>query len=256
MLHALLPTHARANKLDGGSRLCVLCGSDHEDHFHILCCEHQTRDTWRQGFLRDLRDFFVSSNTSPLLSNLLLESIRQWFLSPTDVFIQPERYHPLLRPIIHQQNQIGWSQLFMGRFAISWSRTQAQYFEHFRSVDDIKKHGTAWQASLIQFVWERWFTLWKQRNQEVHGHNERTRRDASQRETRRQLTEIYRHRHMYDDSVQQLLHQDIEDHMHQSLNVTKNWIATNANIFRDSYRRVKRRALSGMRSLRNYFGTR
>jgi hypothetical protein len=28
MLHALLPKHARANKFDGGSRLCVLCGSN------------------------------------------------------------------------------------------------------------------------------------------------------------------------------------------------------------------------------------
>ena len=66
------------------------------------------------------------------------------------------------------------------------------------------------------------------------GHNERTCRDASQRETRRQLTEIYRHRHMYEDKVQQLLHQDIEVRTHQSLNVTRNWIATNVNILRDS----------------------
>ena len=174
MLHTLLSKHARANKFDGGSRLCVLCGSSHKDHYHILCCEHHSwRVTWWQGFLRDLRDFFISSNTSPLLSNLLLDSIPQWFLSPTDVLIQPERYHPLLHRIIHQQNQIGWGQFFMGRFAISWSRTQSQYFEHFRSVNDIKKHGTAWQTSLIQFVWECWFTLWKERNQEVHGRAQR-----------------------------------------------------------------------------------
>ena len=147
MLHALLPTHARANKFDGGSRLCVLCGSNPTTTSYAANITLVTLGD--KHFFRDLRDFFISSNISPLLlSNLLLNSIRQWFLLLTDVLIQPECYHPLLRPTIHQQNAIG-GQLFMGRFAISWSRTQSQYFEHYRSVDNIKKHGTAWQASLI-----------------------------------------------------------------------------------------------------------
>jgi hypothetical protein len=104
MLHAMLPTHARANKLDGGSGPCVPCCSNHKGHHNILCCKYHSRDTcWRQGLLRDLRDFFISSNTLPLLSNLPFNSIRQWFLSPSDVFIQTEQYHALLHPIIRQQ---------------------------------------------------------------------------------------------------------------------------------------------------------
>ena len=234
----------------------MLCGSNHEDYHHILCCDHHLRNTWRQGFLRDLRDLFISSNTSPLLSNLLLESIRQWFSTPTNIFLQPERYHPTLRQIIRQQNKIGWDQIFTGRFAIAWSKHQSLYFEHFRGSDDIQKHGTAWQANLIKFVWERWYMLWTQRNQEVHGRDERTRKEASQRETQRQLSEIYRYRTMYEVNVQQLLHRSAAEHSHQPISVTKNWMAMNTKIFSESYRRVKCRALSGMRSLRTYFGKR
>jgi hypothetical protein len=98
--------------------------------------------------------------------------------------------------------------------------------------------------------------LWTQRNQEVHGRDERTRKEASQRETQRQLSEIYRYRTMYEDNVQQLLHRNAAEHSHQPISVTKNWIAMNTTIFHESYRRVKRKALSGMCLLRTYFGKR
>ena len=36
-----------------------------------------------------------------------------------------------------------------------------------------------WQVSVILYIWDQWFILWKQRNQEVHGHDGRTNKGDS-----------------------------------------------------------------------------
>jgi hypothetical protein len=56
------------------------------------------------------------------------------------------------------------------------------------------------------------------RNQDIFGHNEQSRREASKRDVRRHLAEIYRHRPMYEAKVQSLLHRGV---------VTKNWLLIN-----------------------------
>jgi hypothetical protein len=61
---------------------------------------------------------------------------------------------------------------------------------------------------------------------------------------------------MYEAKVQKLLHRDVDDHNQHSLGVTKNWLSINASIFQESYRKVKKRAEIGMRSIREYFSER
>jgi exonuclease III len=258
LLHQLLPTHAQSNKFDGGRRQCPVCTSPTENHHHILRCEHASRSEWRQLFQRDLRDHLIHSNTSPLLSGLLLEGLRQWFASASDITLRPEMFHPSLRFIITQQNRIGWSQIFLGRFGFSWSSHQQGFLSHNhnRPLEELKGLSLTWQISLIKFVWERWHTLWRQRNQDVHGFDATTRAEASRREVRRNLNDIYRNRNMYEEHVQQLLLHDVEDHERFHVKVTKNWISLNAPIFRESFRKVQQRALGGMRSIQSYFSSR
>jgi hypothetical protein len=257
VLHRLLPTHAQANKFDSGNRRCILCGSLQEDHRHIIRCEHANRLDWRKKFLTRLRDFCIQSNTSSLLSGLLLDGLRKWFSSSsTDITILPENYHPTLRQIIRQQNKIGWAQIFSGRFGTAWSKHQKYYATNQSGSDYLDHSSSAWQSNVIQLVWEQWYGVWKMRNQEIFGHNEQSRKEASKREVRRQLTEIYRHRPMYEAKVQSLLHRDVEEHEQQSFGVTKNWLSINAPIFRESLRRVERQVATGMRSIRDYFSVR
>jgi hypothetical protein len=258
LLHKMLPTHALANKFDGGTRTCPLCGSSHEDFAHIIRCQHPSRAQWRNTFLTDLRDLHLQTDTSPRLSAVMLDGIRQWFRSPPcDAgTLSPDESPPALRPLIRKQNQIGWDQLFLGRFCTEWCRHQQQYFaSHHDAHDDLHRRSLLWQASIIKFCWQQWYMLWKARNQDVHGHDLRTQTEASKREVRRQLSDIYRNRTMYDTQVQQLLHRDVSDHDQHTLSVTKNWLSANIPIFRESYRRVKQRALRGVRSIREYFGT-
>ena len=258
LLHSCLPTHSRVNKFDGGSRKCPACASPQEDFHHILHCPYETRVQWRRTFLRDLRDHFLRTETSPSLSHLLMEGLRQWFSSLSEIQLQPDAFHPSLKSIIQQQNKIGWSQIFLGRFCTSWASHQQGYLVHLQraSLGDTKTQSVSWQTNLIKFVWERWYTLWKQRNQEVHGHDATARAEAARREVRRKLNDIYRNRTMYYDHVQTLLLGSVEDHDAQSIKVTQNWLTLNTPSFRASYLRVKQRALRGMRSIKTYFGVR
>jgi hypothetical protein len=72
LLYKMLPTNALANKFDGGTRKCPLCGSPNEDCRHILCCHHDSRLKWRNDFMIGLRDLHLQSNTSPLQGILIL----------------------------------------------------------------------------------------------------------------------------------------------------------------------------------------
>ncbi|KAI2500815.1 hypothetical protein MHU86_13672 [Fragilaria crotonensis] len=210
-----------------------------------------------QRVLSAMRDLHIQTNTSPRLSDLMLAGLRQWFLSSAvdDPTIASESCHPTLQSLLRHQSHIGWDQLFMGRFCNEWCVHQQRYLaNHHCATEDLSRMGLTWQASIIQFCWQRWYTLWKTRNQEVHGHDERTRAEAIRRDVRYQLDNIYRHRSMYETQVQRLLHRDASDHDQQALSVTKNWLSVNRPIFQESYRRVKQRALRGMRSIRDYFG--
>ncbi len=234
LLHRILPTHAQANKFNGGSRTCPLCGSTREDFAHIIRCEHPTREQSRNEFLTALRDLHIQTNTSPRLSALMLNGLRQWFHSPTvdEATVALDSCHPSLQSLLSHQNQIGWDQLFMGRFCKEWSLQQQQYLaNHDGAIDDLRQAGLTWQASIIRFCWQRWYTLWKARNQEVHGHDERTRAEAAKRSVYYQLGNIYQHRSMYETHVKQLLHSDAGVRNQQSLSVNRNWLSANRSIF-------------------------
>ena len=166
-----------------------------------------------------LRDLHLQTNTSPRLSALKLQGIRQWLQSRPgdDILLEPDAHHPTLRTLIRQQHQIGWEQLFVGRFSTEWCRQQKAYFAHHYDQEDLTRQSLTWQVSIIKFIWQRWYTLWKERNQEVHGHDARTQAEASKREVHRRLVDIYRNRNMYESHVQKLLHQDVADHDQHTL---------------------------------------
>jgi hypothetical protein len=206
MLHEILPTNGLANKFDKGQRTCPLCPDLKEDRDHILTCQHPTRQQWRQVFLIDLNTFLETTNTSPLLQMLLLDSLKQWFESDNEVQIDPNDHEDTVCTIIRQQNSIGWRQIIHGRFGTGWAERQEEHYrQRFPNRNKKILTGIHWQTSVILFVWDKWYTLWKERNQEQHGRDHHARAEADQRESRRRLATIYAQRASYEPNVQALL---------------------------------------------------
>jgi hypothetical protein len=106
---------------------------------------------------------------------------------------------------------------------------------------------------LIRTIWKAWMKLWQLRNEELHGRDETTRTRSERREIERELREVYARRHHLEPRVQGLLFRDEHEHTQRPTWITRNWLNVNGPILRDSMRRAKARALSGVRSIRSYF---
>jgi hypothetical protein len=104
-------------------------------------------------------------------------------------------------------------------------------------------------------IWDRWHQLWLSRNQELYVKDELTRKQSERVELHRQLNAVYSQRQMMEPSVQTLLLATPEAHDAYPMHVTKNWLLMNSATFSESVKRVKTRALRGVKSIRTYFGT-
>ena len=262
LVHDILPTAYHLNKMDKGRRCCPCCSHPIETRDHILRCPHPSRNKWRHAMLTDIQDTFGTLHfTYPPLLSLLLDTVREWMYhdeaSKIEYTVDYCRYMPELHLLIRQQNKIGWRQMFQGRFSLEWSRIQGDYYYRTRDERQGQIHkftGDNWQVKLITLLWKHWRELWKQRNQDVHGHDAATTALAEAKDVRRRLEQIYDKRFHMEPSVQTLLHQDLHQHLRQPTWVVKNWLTINTPIFRDSIRRVRTRATRGVRSIRSYFG--
>jgi hypothetical protein len=132
--------------------------------------------------------------TAPLLQEVLLKGFQQWFQTQQEFSLGSEVYDYDIQQLIYQQNKIGWRQLFHGRYSVEWAKIQEIHYRSSKNDDEsstVKKSGERWLVNLILFVWDKWYALWKQRNQELHGVDALTRAAAEQKEIRRQLRDIY-----------------------------------------------------------------
>lgn len=254
----ILPTTSLLNKYDNGHRTCPSCQCSHEDRDHILQCLCSRRVTWRLEFMESLNDFCRDTQTDDEVQTLLRISMEQWFSNPaTDLQLSHAQFSPSLQSIIQQQNQIRWRQIFNGRFAMAWSQTRnAAYERRPRSnTEQTKMTGEKWQIQLITHIWTQWEKAWEDRNKALHGNTTAEKNTAIRRDVRRQLDVRYQNRHLMEPSVQTLLYENPEEHERQQLTTTRNWLAQHGQVFKESIRRVRSRAIQNVRSIRTYFST-
>jgi hypothetical protein len=260
LVHDILPTSAYLNRQDKGKRLCPCCSHPKETRDHVLRCPALSRNRWRHSFLTSLGQFCDAQHTAPSLKHLLLDTCRSWLYHNTDEVYNPNpMHHPAsLRSLILQQTEIGWRQLFNGRFCVQWSRIQDAYLyrtQAARPGSSAKLTGDRWQTKLILFFWEQWRVVWKLRNESLHGKDTAARAVAEANEVKRRLKDIYDLRGHMEPSVQELLCQDIHHHLAKPTWATTNWLHIHVPLFQASVRRVKARAIQGVRNIRMYFGS-
>ena len=253
----ILPTNSLLNKFDNGRRKCPSCSCLKEDRDHtILKCRSTGRVTWRINFMDSIAEFCRTTQTDSELQTLLRTSLEMWFSDfETEPLLQTHQFSPRLHRLIQQQNQIGWRQMFNGRFGSEWSKVQNDAYSRRPQHGDtqIKRTGAKWQTQLIVHIWTQWELAWSDRNNALHGHNLSTQNTAIRREVRRQLEVIYQNRQMMEPSVQELLLENPMEHDQQQLTTTRNWLAVHGPVFRESIRRVRNRAIQNVRSIRSYF---
>jgi hypothetical protein len=145
----------------------------------------------------------------------------------------------------------------LGRFSTDWGEIQDVHYATMLNTKGNKQHtGQRWQTAIIGELWNQWFTLWDMRNSDLHGATESSRARAEREEVERSLREIYDMREQMEPSVQQLLCQDITNHFAKPLWFNKNWLAIQGPLVRQSVKNAKKKAIQGVRSIRQYFNQR
>ena len=203
--------------------------------------------------------FCITTNTAPQLRQLLQDIFRAWFSNGDDTEDIPDiMHHPArIRQRIVQQTAIGWQQLFNGRFSTQWGLLQDDYLyrTHAKCPSTTTKiTGTQWQTKLILHIWEQWRGVWKLQNESLHWKDTTRRATAEAKEIKRRLEEIYDLRGHMEPSAQALLCGGIQQHLQKPLWMAHNWFQIPVPLFQASMRRVKARAIQGVRNIRTYFG--
>ena len=156
--------------------------------------------------------------------------------------------------LMARQNAIGWKQLLLGRFSQDWSDIQEAYYATMLNPKLGKKRtGLRWQKAIITEIWTQWLIVWEIRNKDLHGATETTRARAEREEVERTLRDVYDLRKQMEPSVQQLLCRDIADHFAKPLWFNKNWLAIHGPLVKQSIKHAKKKAIQGVRSIRQYF---
>ena len=258
LVHGILPTGKHLYRKDNTRNVCVACKTDVEDWPHILRCSHSPRQKWRDGVIRAVTSKCEKLDTRPALQRVLLAGISGWFASTNNAFtLDPAEFHIEMNKVILNQNQLGWNQVFLGRFCWDWSDLQDTYYAVQRAKGKKNRHtGQRWQTAIIGELWTQWTTVWSIRNNDVHGSDATARQQAITREVRRDLRSIYDTRSHMEPSSQALLFDTLEEHMTQPTWVIKNWMAIHVPGIKSSIRRARLRAITGVRSLQQYFGPR
>ena len=258
LVHGILPTGKVLHRKDMLRNQCPACRQSMEDWQHIMRCRSPPRQTWRECTIRAIHDKCRSLSTRPAIQDALIDGVTGWLDSGDDTFeLDPAKYHIDVRQLVTQQNKIGWQQIFLGRFGWKWSDMQDDFYAARREPGKTKRlTGQRWQTVIIGVVWEQWYLVWRLRNGDLHGVTETARSRAITTEAHRDLRDLYDQRNHMEPNVQELLFETLEEHLAQPTWVTQNWLAMTSAMMRASIKRARQKAITGVRSLRQYFSAR
>ena len=168
---------------------CPSCPAPLEDSDHFWSCPATSRNKWRKTCHKALLDQLNELDTAPPLQALLLEAAKAVLQgTPLDnIAIEPEVQH-----VADAQANIGWHQLFKGRFSKSWKQVQDQYLGTRKTK---RNTGQTWLTKVINTIFQEWWKLWELRNEDLHGRDLNTRTQAETRQGIRELTHLYQAHH-------------------------------------------------------------
>ena len=229
---------------------CPLCYSQDEDHQHILRCPHPSRVLWPTSLIEHLTSRTSTLDTDPILTKILLQGLQQWLSTqPLEVSQFPLQYQLLLS----EQSEIGWYQLFLGRFSLQWSILQQAHLSSRRPI--VKgRSGNHWTQSIATSILKDWLTLWTQRNQDRHGIDTAHRTHLLKEQTLRELDVLYNMKPLVLHRDRDLFFQNYTQHKEKPTHLIRQWINTYRPVLLKSAKDAKLHSIFNVRNLVSYFG--
>jgi hypothetical protein len=155
----------------GKTDLCPCCESSIETMSHMLCCPSQYATEFRVKAQQALESELQQINTpKPIISAVLFGVSKFEALTNRTHHGRPNTCGSILpmdvlaTHCITAQGALGWDQFLRGRISNSWRK----FFTHFKQSTD-PQHCESWTKKLIIALWNYTTSIWKHRNNKVHG---------------------------------------------------------------------------------------
>jgi hypothetical protein len=115
-----------------------------------------------------------SNKSDHYLLDILISGLDSWFKGST---LSPDCYPHHYHHLIAKQTAIGWGHLFNGHLTLEWC-TKQDYYVHHKKIIMITHTGAGWSLCTLTILWTDFFTLWKARNDVIHGHDQSAQQQA------------------------------------------------------------------------------
>ena len=253
LIHDLLPTNHLVNKYEPHrSPKCPYCWAEKENRDHILRCPSAERKNHQEDLVKNLNKALHLYHTDPQLHKILTEGLQAWFHCTTLQFTDyPEKYQRL----IQQQNQLGWRQLFSGRFSREWSTLQHAHLQHHSLVTS-RTTGHLWTVAAISSLWKSWSTMWESRNAKVHGHDASTRNKMRRESAIAELEMYYAKQNDMLPVDRNFFMDSAMEHSQKPTHYLVNWLNTYRRLFKMSLIAAKKNAIQNTQSILHFFNRR
>ena len=186
-------------------------------------------------------------STDPALMTILVRGIKAWRNHiPFDI----TNLEPCYRELIHEQDKIGWRQIFNGRWSKKWIRLQRKH-DKLTGSDN-----PDWGKQILTLIWNHWEKVWKIRNDIQHGENPEDKVKIRTKNAKAELKSIYDNRKYYVASDQKYLCSTYEEHVEKKkLYQIENWLQYYRGVFKNSMKEAKKKAIANTKSMQTYFVT-
>ena len=188
---------------------CPNCPTTLEDRHHFLRCSH--RVNWTGPLFDSLYSFWTEHHFDPNLQTIFQEATLSWLGDTSPTF---PSFSDSYSNLLSRQANVGWFQLFLGRFTWDWVYLQDSFVRH-HSLHPTKFSGRQLVSGSIKILWQHVHDLWLRRNLDCHGRDSASRESAALAQAQREVAHLYTLRSFIPLSDRFMFYPSLTDHFRQ-----------------------------------------
>lgn len=157
----------------------------------------------------------------------------------------PDR-HKLL---FHAQSEIGWNQLWQGRWSIQW----VHLHDEMKKLNNWRTNGEQYMTHAIKMMWTHMHQIWIQRNQHQHGIDTSSQDLQARRRLSPQVQAIYNKASTLDAQDRTHFETPIATILELPARQLETWVFKHHKFLKEAIKRAKQRAAQSQPSIADFF---
>lgn len=242
-IHHWLPLNAhRGSGKTGSTCFCPCCNNTEETSLHFIQCPKDAPH-WIKDIKHTLR---CKTNQDPqkILTTLLCDALTAQANGRSAPLDPPDDLPVIYYQLYHEQTQIGWNHIVMGRWSKKWI-TEYDSLTHSTT-------GLRWATKIIKIIWKHIINKWKRRCDMEH---ETTISKSSSQNDHldNQINALYGSESRIDHIDRLMLSTPIDTIKQLPTKKKKAWIRRITPHIRDAIQRTKIRTRQNNKSITQFF---